>query len=159
MSIALLTLAAAGTAALLFSILNGYAVPGRPLAVSPHFLLALVATLILVMAHSFIMFFLIATGVEMKEIEKAGGLGDSFRKRSVAIKSRAFPAMTLALLLLILNFMLGGAAHTAAVPAIVHEASAWLTFAVCCWALACEYRVLGENNRLIAELAARRRGA
>lgn len=159
MSIALLTLALVGTLALLASILNGYAVPGNRLAVGPHFLLSLVATLVLAMAHSFIMFFLLATGVEIKEMEKAGEWGDSFRRRLVAIKSRVFPAMTLALLLVIVNFMLGGAAHTRAVPALVHEGVAWTTFAVCCYALYREYQVLGDNNRLIDEAAQRRRRA
>ena len=157
MSIALLTLALMGTLMLLGSMLNGYGVPGNRAAVANHFLLSLVATLVLAMAHSFIMFFLLATGVEMKEMEKAGEWGDSFRRRLVAIKSRVFPAMTLALLLVIVNFMLGGAAHTRAVPALVHEGVAWTTFAVCCYALYREYQVLGDNNRLIEEAARRRR--
>ena len=159
MSIALLTLAFMGTLMLLGSILNGYAVPGNRTAVANHFLLSLVATLLLVMAHSFIMFFLLATGVEIKQMEKAGDWGDSFRRRLVAIKSRVFPAMTLALLLLIVNFMLGGAAHTRALPALVHEGLAWTTLAVCCYALHREYQVLGDNNRLIEEAALRRRRA
>lgn len=158
MAIALLTLAAVGTLALLGSILNGYAVHGSRDAVAPHFLLSLLATLALVMAHSFIMFFLIATGVEMKELEQKAGWGESFRRRTVALKSRVFPVMTLALLLVIVNFMLGGAAHTRAVPPLVHEATAWITLAVCAFALLREYQVLGDNNRLIAEAAERRKG-
>ena len=157
MSIALLTLALVGTLAFFVSLLNGYVVPGNPLAVGRHFLVALSATFLLVMAHSFIMFFLLATGVEIKEMEKTGGWGDSFRRRLVGIKSRVFPAMTLALLMLIVNFMLGGAAHTRALPASVHEAFGWATFAVCCYALYREYQVLGDNNRLIAEAARKRR--
>lgn len=157
MSIALLTLAVTGTLALLGSILNGYQVPGHKAAVAPHFLLSLVATLLLVMAHSFIMFFLIATGVELKEMEKAQGWGDSFRRRIARSKGQVFPAMTLALLLVIVSFMSGGAAHTRVVPALVHEALSWITFAVCCYALYREYQVLGDNNRLIAEAAERRR--
>ena len=68
------------------------------------------------MAHSFIMFFLIATGVEMKDMEKERGWGDSFRRRTIALKSQVFPAMTLALLLVIANFILGAAAHTGPSP-------------------------------------------
>ena len=157
MSISLLTLAAVGTLTLLLSILNGYAVERTAASVGPHFLLALVATLLLVMAHSFIMFFLIATGVEMKEMEKDGGWGDSFRRRTVAMKGQVFPAMTFALMLVIANFILGGAAHTRAVPRYVHAGLAWTTFAVCCFALYREYRVLGDNNRLIEEAAQKRR--
>jgi len=158
MSIALLTLALVGTVSLLLSILNGYPIP-HGARVAPHFLLSLGATLLLVMAHSFIMFFLIATGVEMKDMEKEGGWGESFRKRIVAMKARAFPAMTFALLLVIANFILGAAAHTRAMPAIVHEGLAWATFLVCGYTLYVEYRVLGDNNRLIEEAAQRRRRA
>jgi hypothetical protein len=157
MSIALLTLALVGTLALLASIVGGYRVGGVPLLVRSHFLLSLLATFLLVMAHSFIMFFLIATGVEMKDLEKERGWGDSFRRRTVALKGKVFPVMTLALLLVIANFILGAAAHTRVLPMLVHEALAWLTLAVCAYALAREWQVLGENNRLIAEAGARRR--
>ena len=61
MSIALLTLALVGTAALLWSIVGGYGIATAPALVRSHFLAALLSTTILVMAHSFIMFFLIKT--------------------------------------------------------------------------------------------------
>ena len=108
------------------------------------------------MAHSFIMFFLIATGVELKDMEKAAGWGDTFRRRTIALKVSGFPAMTLAILLVMANFILGAAAHTRAVPQVVHSVSAWLTLAVCLVALFREYQVLGANNRLIAEAASRK---
>jgi hypothetical protein len=157
MSLALLTLALVGTAAFAWSILEGYRVPGVAAELRPHFLLSLVSTFLLVMAHSFIMFFLLATGVEMKGMEKEKGWGDSFRRRTVALKGRVFPPMTLALLLLLANFVLGAAAHTRAVPARVHEGLAWLTLLVCLFALRREYQALGENNRLIFEAGQRRR--
>jgi amino acid transporter len=157
MSIALLTLALVGTLALLGSILDGYRMGGDPGAVRGHFLLALAATFLLVMAHCFIMFFLIATGVELKALEKERGWGDTFRRRTVALKARVFPAMTLALALVVANFVLGAAAHTRALPTIVHGALAWLTFAACVFALCREYQTLGENNRLIAEAGEKRR--
>jgi hypothetical protein len=157
MAIALLTLALVGTLSLLYAIVGGYQVPGAPTLVRSHFVVSLVSTMLLVMAHCFIMFFLIATGVEMKDMEKARGWGDSFRRRTVAMKGKVFPAMTLALLLVVANFILGAAAHTKAMPAVVHEGLAWTTFAVCVYALFREWQVLGENNRLIAEAGARRR--
>ena len=157
MAIALLTLALVGTLSLLYAIVGGYQVPGAPALVRSHFVVSLVSTMLLVMAHCFIMFFLIATGVEMKDMEKAQGWGDSFRRRTVAMKGKVFPAMTLALLLVVANFILGAAAHTKAMPAVVHEGLAWTTLAVCGYALFREWQVLGENNRLIAEAGARRR--
>jgi hypothetical protein len=156
MAVALLTLAVTGTISLVVTTALGYLVPADASRLRQHFLLALGSTTLLVMAHSFIMFFLIATGVELKDMEKARGWGDSFRRRTIALKSQVFPAMTFALLLVIANFMLGAAAHTRAVPAWVHHATAWATLLVCLGALQREYRVLGDNNRLIAEAASRR---
>src|SRR5687768_15683933 len=108
------------------------------------------------MAHSFIMFFLIATGVELKDMEKAAGWGDSFRRRTIALKSRVFPLMTGALLLVIVNFILGAAAHTRAIPGWLHGLLGWVTLLTCLVTLHREYRVLGDNNRLIDEAASRR---
>lgn len=155
MAIALLTLAAVGTACFAAVLLLGYAIPGSH-TLARHFVLSLVTTFLLVMAHSFIMFFLIATGVELKDMEKAAGWGDSFRRRTVRMKSQVFPAMTMALLLVITNFILGAAAHTRAIPGVVHEGLAWATLATCVYALYREYQVLGANNQLIAEAASRR---
>lgn len=137
----------------------GYLVPHDPRWMRHHFVAALGTTTVLVMAHSFIMFFLIATGVEMKDMEKEKGWGDSFRRRTIALKSRVFPLMTGALLLVMANFILGAAAHTRALPALVHEVLAWSTLVTCLLTLYREYLVLGENNRLIAEAGERRRGA
>src|SRR5262249_44542396 len=159
MSISLLTLALLGTLAFLWSIAGGYAVPHAPSAMRAHFLVSLVSTLLLVMAHSFIMFFLIATGVEMKSMEMEKGWGDSFKRRTIAMKGRVFPVMTLALLLVVLTFILGAATHTRVLPALVHEALSWTTFAVCVVALFREWQVLGENNRLIEEAGVRRQVA
>ena len=156
MAVALLTLALVGTLVLVATTALGYLVPGDAARMKQHFLLALGSTTLLVMAHSFIMFFLIATGVELKDMEKAAGWGDSFRRRTIALKSQVFPAMTIALLLVIANFILGAAAHTRAVPQWVHAGMSWLTLAVCLLALYREYQVLGANNRLIAEAASRR---
>jgi len=158
MSIALLTMAAIGTLALALTTILGYIVPRDPSALSRHFVLGLGATTLLVMAHSFIMFFLIATGVELKNMERELGWGDSFRRRTIAMKSRAFPAMTMALLLVMANFIVGAAAHTRVVPSWVHEGLAWGTLASCVFTLFREWAILGDNNRLMDE-ATRRRSA
>ncbi len=156
MAVSLLTLALLGTLSLLATIVLGYQVPADPAQLKRHFLLAFGSTTLLVMGHAFILFFLIATGVEMKDMEKAHGWGDSFRRRSIGLKSRVFPVATLTLLLVMANFILGAAAHTRAVPALVHELLAWTTFAFSALTLYREYRALGDNNRLIAEAGRRR---
>lgn len=157
MAIALLTLAFFGTACLLATIVYGYGVAGDPSLVGTHFLLALGTTTVLVMAHSFIMFFLLATGVELKEMEQKRGWGESFRKRTITMKGRVFPPMTVAILLVMANFISGAGVHTRAFPSWIHEGLSWITLIVCGVALLREYQVLGDNNRLIAEASRRRR--
>jgi hypothetical protein len=155
MAISLLTLALVGTLSFLFTIVMGYEVPAG-VTVGRHFLIGLVSTLLLVMAHSFIMFFLIATGVELKNMEKEHGWGDDFRRRTIAMKGKVFGPATMALLLVIAHFVLGAAAHTRAIPMWMHHVLAWVTFAVSTLALWREYWALGENNRLIDEAGRRR---
>jgi hypothetical protein len=154
MSIALLTLTLMGTLALAGTMVLGYLVPGAG-AMRQHFLGALGSTFLLVMGHSFIMFFLLATGVAIKEIEKDRGWGQDFRRRLVQMKARVFPLMTGTLLLVIANFIVGAGAHTRALPAWLHAALSWVTLVTCVMALHREYRVLGENNRLIEEAGIR----
>lgn len=156
MAIALLTLALVGTLSFLWTILLGYGMAGG--TVRAHITFAFFTTMILVAAHSFIMFFLIATGVELKEMEKERGWGDSFRRRTVAMKGKVFGIATLALLLVIAQFVLGGGAHTRVwwMPMWLHNALGWVTWIVCVITLWREYLVLGENNRLIDEAAQRR---
>src|SRR5688572_16905973 len=103
-----------GTVALAVSMVLGYTATAATLR--GHFLFSLLATTLLVMAHSFIMFFLIATGVELKDVEKAAGWGDTFRRRTIAMQSQVFPAMTMAILLVMVKCVLGAAAHTRAAP-------------------------------------------
>ncbi len=158
MAIALLTLALVGTLSLAGTMLIGYGVSIGAAVMKTHFLAALGSTTLLVMAHSFILFFLIATGVELKEMEKAHGWGDSFRRRTIGLKGRVFPIATLTLLLVMVNFILGAAAHTRAIPAWLHALLAWSTLLAAALTLYREYRALGDNNRLIAEAGGRRRG-
>jgi hypothetical protein len=156
-AISLLTVTLLGTLSLFGTMLLGYRVATGAALVKTHFLAAFGSTTLLVMGHAFILFFLIATGVELKEMEKAHAWGDSFRRRTIALKGRVFPLATLTLLLVMANFILGAAAHTRALPPLVHELLAWTTLACCVITLHREYRALGDNNRLIAEAGLRRR--
>jgi len=158
MAIALMTLALMGTVALLGTVVLGYAESGASVALRRHFLAGLGSTTLLVMAHSFIMFFLLATGVELKNLERERGWGQSFRKRTLAIKAQVFPAMSAALLLVIANFILGAAAHTRVLPVWAHEGLAWLTVTACVATLWLEVQALGRTNALILEAGRRRAG-
>jgi hypothetical protein len=154
--IALLTLAIMGTLGFLATIFMGYGVGAA--TVKQHVAFAFLSTMLLVMAHSFIMFFLIAMGVELKNMEKEKGWGDSFRRRTVATKGRVFPIATMALLLVVAQFVLGGAAHTRVMPLWIHHVLAWVTFATCAVTLRREFVALRETNHLIDEASQKQTG-
>ena len=158
MGIALFTLALMGTLGFLATIVMGYGFAAGAMPFARHFAFAFLSTMLLVMAHSFIMFFLIATGVELKNMEKERGWGDSFRRRTIAMKGRVFPVATFALLLVIAQFVLGGAAHTHRMPPWIHHGLAWITFATCVVTLWREYIALGDTNRLIDEAGQKQQG-
>lgn len=151
MAFALLTLALVGTLAFVATGVSGHLLAHAAFDVKRHFLYALGATTVLVAAHSFILFFLLGTGVQMKELVQARGLDAALRRRLSALKARVFPAATVTLLLVVVNFALGAAAHTRAVPARAHAAWAWATLAACIFTLARAGQALNENSRIIAE--------
>jgi hypothetical protein len=143
-----------GTLSLAATMVLGY-LPPVPGSIRQHFMAALGSTFLLVMGHSFIMFFLIATGVAMKEVEKEQAWGQDFRRRIVRMKSRVFPLMTGCLLLIMANFIVGAGAHTRALPGWLHGGLAWVTLITSAVTFYREYLVLGENNRLIEEAGIR----
>ena len=53
------------------------------------------------------------------------------------------------------DFIVGAGAHTRALPMWLHTVLSWVTLVTCLMALHREYRVLGENNRLIEEAGIR----
>jgi hypothetical protein len=117
-----------------------------------HVLLGLASALLLLFSHCWIMFYLIGTGRAIKDAVRASGLPGELYERTKGFKNRSYPALMLALGLAMATFILGGGVYTGAVPAWVHHGLFWATLAAQLWALRLEGRVLGENDRLMADV-------
>ncbi|MDQ6894421.1 MAG: hypothetical protein M3167_17315 [Acidobacteriota bacterium] len=121
--------------------------------VTRHVGYAIPTVLLSLFSQSMVIFYFIGTGklvkediVELPEDEKRAVVGALRR-----FKAQTSPAATFSLLSAITVFVLGGAAHTRALPSWVHLVSALVAVATHFWALKAEWRVFGENNRLMGD--------
>jgi hypothetical protein len=160
-AIALLLITALALGGLLVTSAGGFVLASQLAAhsaaaralVGHHILLAIPTVLLSLFAQSMVIFYFIGTGKLVKDevasyppAERNAILGTLRR-----FKSRTSPAATLALLSTIAVFVVGGAVHTRALPAWTHLAASIAAVAAHVWALLAEWRVFGENNRLMED--------
>lgn len=119
-----------------------------------HVLVGLASSLLLLFSHCWIMFYLIGTGKAIKEAVKEHGLEPAATEAIIEdtkrFKNLSYPSMMLAMGLVMATFILGGGVATGAVPSWVHHALFYAAVLVQAYSLRIEWRVLGENERLMA---------
>ncbi|HTY41051.1 MAG TPA: hypothetical protein VMH79_04180 [Thermoanaerobaculia bacterium] len=130
--------------------------PAAHFLVTKHVAYAIPTVLLSLFSQSMVLFFFIGTGRLVKdeivgypEPERRAVLGALRR-----FKRRTSPPATFALLSAIAVFVLGGAAHTSAVPPWVHLAAAITAVATHLWALGADWTAFLDNARLMADPAA-----
>ncbi|MFN2386365.1 MAG: hypothetical protein ABR576_08790 [Thermoanaerobaculia bacterium] len=161
MAFALLLGTLLATAGFLVVSIQGFAVPSdlagassaAKALVTRHISWAIPTVIFSLFSQSMVIFFFIGTGKLVKD--EISGLPEGQRRRVLATLSRfkreTSPPATFALLSAIAVFVLGGAAHTKALPSWVHLASAAAAFVLHLWALRAEWRAFGENARLMSD--------
>jgi hypothetical protein len=131
--------------------------------VTKHVGYAIPTVLLSLFSQSMVIFYFIGTGKLVKE--EIESFPEAERRAILSalrrFKARTSPAATFSLLSAIAVFVLGGAAHTSAVPAWVHLVSAIVAAGTHAWAVASEWGTFAENHRLMADprAYARRRAA
>ena len=131
------------------------AAPVARILVARHVGWAIPTVLFSLFSQSMVIFYFIGTGKLVKQ--EVAGYPE--RERGVILaalkrfKRRTSPPATFALLSAIGVFVLGGAAHTRALPSWVHLVSALLALAFHAWAFSAEARAFAENNRLMDDPA------
>jgi hypothetical protein len=117
-----------------------------------HVLVGLASRLLLLFSHCWIMFYLIGTGKAIKDAVKEGGLDPAFAEETKRFKNASYPSMMLAMGLVMATFILGGGVATGSIPGWVHHGLFYAAILVQCWSLRIEWRVLTDNERLMAEV-------
>ncbi len=147
---ALLVVGWLGTAGFVAAGVVGYRLPAAGLA--NHLLLGLVASLLLLFSHCWILFYLIGTGKAVKDAVRAHGLSAELTEATRRFKHRSNPWMLLAMLLTMATFIVGGGVQTRVVGASVHHALFLAALAAQLFTLVIEHRVLGANHRLLVDV-------
>jgi hypothetical protein len=156
---ALLIVGALATIGLLATAVVGYALP-EPVAtkdLSTHLLLGVLASLLLLFSHCWILFYLIGTGKALKQAVAEHGLEPEIVEQTRRFKTRSNPWLMLAILLAMATFVLGGGVATKAVASWVHHALFVATLAAQVWALWVEFEVLTANEKLMRSVDRRLR--
>jgi hypothetical protein len=93
-----------------------------PVAVSPrtHVVLALSGAIVILFAHSMTMFYFIGTGVRMKELVAEHRVREDLITPTRRFKARVFPWATMALLVTMVTFIVGGGVDTGKLPGWIH---------------------------------------
>jgi hypothetical protein len=148
MAQALLTAVALGTlgqtAAAVVGLLGG--------DLARHITFGIFSTMVTLLAHSMMMFYLIGKGKAVKDAMAEGGLtGDFFRRIAIARKP-VFSIGTLAMALTMTTAILGASVDTGVLPPIVHAMIAYAAITANVAAAKIEIDALSESSRVVGEV-------
>jgi len=145
---ALATLAFLATAVLGYRLTSGATDPGVP----NHLLIGLASVLMMLFSHCWVLIYLVSTGGAVREAVREQGVDASFDEASRLLRRRAIPLAVGATVVGFATFLLGAAVVPNLVPAWIHHALFYATVLAQGLALWTEGRVLGENEKLLADV-------
>ena len=137
-----------GTVGLVAAGVMGYRI-GAGGTFGGHLLMALLASLLLLFSHCWIMFYLIGTGKAIKVAVAEHTLDPASVEETKHLKNRSYPSLMLAMGLVMVTFIIGGGVATRVVPAWAHAGLFFVTLVVQVRVLLLEQRVLLDNERLM----------
>jgi hypothetical protein len=154
MAQALLTAVGIGLAGLLATAFFGL----RGTDVARHISYGLFSTLIMLLAHSMLMFYLIGKGKAVKDAMAEGHVTGDYYLRIAAIRKPVFSIATFAMAATILTALLGASVDTGVLPPVVHAMIAYGAIACNVAAIKVEIDALNASSRVVDEVN-RRLGA
>ena len=159
MAIALLLTTALALAGFLVTSVQGFSVaaglaaaaPAAKAVVTRHVGIAIPTVLLSLFSQSMVIFYFIGTGRLVKDASADYPEPErrAVRTALAGFKRRTSPPATFALLSAIAVFVLGGAAHTRALPPSAHLAASLAAVGTHVWAFVAEWRVFAENTALL----------
>jgi hypothetical protein len=120
--------------------------------VSRHISFGIFATLILLLAHSMMMFYLIGKGKAVKDAMAEHGVTGDYYRRIAAARKPVFSIGTLAIAATMITAILGASVDTGVMPAIVHGMIAYGAIACNLAALKIEVDALIASTRVVDEV-------
>lgn len=92
-----------------------------PVFKAGHLTFMLLTSIVYLLTETLIIFFFVGTGVSIKEYTQTHQLNPEYHRRSIAIKHHVYPPLLLNILLMMIVFILVGAADTHRIPTILYQ--------------------------------------
>jgi hypothetical protein len=145
--------------ALISSVLIGLAGLGttavfglRGTDVSRHISYGIFSTMVTLLAHSMMMFYLIGKGKAVKDAMAEHNVTGDFYRRIGAARKPVFSIGTLAMAVTMITAILGASVDTGVLPPIVHAMLAYGAIAANLAAVRTELVALAESSRIVDEV-------
>lgn len=120
--------------------------------VSRHVLFGIFSTLVILLAHSMMMFYLIGKGKALKDAMAEGSLTGDHYRRIAAARKPVFSIGMLAMAATMVTAILGASVDTGVLPPIVHGMIAYGAVACNLAALKIEVAALTASSRIVDEV-------
>lgn len=117
-----------------------------------HTTISIFATLMTLLSHSLVMFYLIGKGRAIREAVVEGNLSRDFVAGVARARKPVFSIATLAIALTMAAAIVGGGVDTRVVPAGVHSILGFLAVAANLAALQVEVRALAASGRIVQDV-------
>lgn len=124
----------------------------RATDVARHISFGIFATLITLLAHSMMMFYLIGKGKAVKDAMAEHSLAGDHYRRIAAARKPVFSVGTLAMAMTMITAILGASVDTGVLPPIVHGTIAYGAVASNLAALKIEVDALTASSRIVDEV-------
>lgn len=149
MTLGLLTLHALSIAVIGVTVYFGIHIPEGGGAFGRHFLYGVVAAVLAVFTHTMTYFYFVGMGSNVKRAVEEHGRGEEWLRASRRIKAKVLPWAFVGMGLLMVTFILGGGAHTRAIPAWIHNGLGYVSLLYSMLALFVEGYYLLRQNSLV----------
>ncbi len=133
---------------------EGYRTSMGSLAASAHIRFALFGIVVVLFTQTMTLFYFVGTGSRIKKVVQRYGLAASLVERTRRLKARLFPWLTFTPLVTMAAFIVGGGAHTHALPGWMHGLLALIALAMNLITAVVAVVCISDNIVLIEEIDA-----
>jgi len=137
----------AATLGLVATGFQGYGGLADRAALGRHILLGLIALLLFVMAHSWVLIYLTGMHRLLRRVAGESGRVEALPPRLLAFRSRTLPVLLATIVGAIAVFLLGTEVFSGRLSGSVHGAVLWVTVVLQGLAMALEWRALAASER------------
>ena len=148
MAQALLTAVGLGTIGLVATAVLGL----RGTDISRHITFGIFSTMITLLAHSMMMFYLIGKGKAVKDAMAENSLAGDYYRRIASARKPVFSIGTLAMAVTMITAILGASVDTGVLPPMVHAMIAYGAIACNLAAAKIEIDALSTSSRIVDEV-------